>query len=240
MAARLGDAQQQLGDVNRQVTDAAAQADVVIAELRAHIDALQHDLRASEACTDQHSRRCASLEDSVKQLTLEMTGMEQELADAVAAGSKVSAQRDALEGELCTLNAARDELNSRLSTCSAALTASEAAARVVGLERDSMAARLGDAQQQLGDVNMQMKDFEVLLQSQVDEYKILFQDTQDAARNYMTFYHMFDSCLSEAQQQLIDSKQQLLDAAAQADAMFAEQRAQIYTLQQECIASTRP
>ena len=103
-----------------------------------------------------------------------------------------------------------------------------------------MAARLGDAQQQLGDVNMQMKDFEVLLQSQVDEYKILFQDTQDAARNYMTFYYMFDSCLSEAQQQLIDSKQQLLDAAAQADAMFAEQRAQIYTLQQECIASTRP
>ena len=217
-----------------------SQTDVVIAELRAHIDALQHDLRASEACTDQHSRRCASLEDSVKQLTLEMTGMEQELADAVAAGSKVSAQRDALEGELRTLNAARDELNSRLSTCSAALTASEAAARIVGLERDSMAARLGDAQQQLGDVNRQMKDFHLLLQSQVEEYKILYQDTQDAARNYMTFYDMFDSCLSEAQQQLIDSKQQLLDAAAQADAMFAEQRVQIYTLQQECIASTRP
>ncbi len=132
------------------------QVPLMIAELRAQIGALHEELGASEACKDRHSQRCASLEASLAQMTLEMTGMQQQLADAVAAGSHVSAQRDALEGERCTLLASHDELTKRLSTSTAALTASEAAARIVELERDSIAARLGDAQQRLDDMNLQM------------------------------------------------------------------------------------
>jgi hypothetical protein len=280
----------------------------VIAELKAQIEALHEEIRARDASTDEHSRRCASLQDCLTQLRLEMTGMQQELAGAVAAGSHASAQRDALEGELRTLVASHDELKQRLSASTAAITASEAAARVVELERDSIAARLGDAQQQLSDMNVQragaaaqadaviaelkaqiealheeirardastdehsrrctflqyfLLEFQhdffatqdmfasfmldlLFVSGQIDalvdeifgsidfrlkERNKALQDCQAAARNYEEYCIFIEAKLGDVQRQLIDVNLQTARAAAQADAVIAELRAQIEAL----------
>jgi chromosome segregation ATPase len=75
----LSDLQQQLNDARQQMADAAAGSDALHAELRGQIEQLHHELEASEACTEQHRRRCASLEDSLKQLQQAMKSGENKL-----------------------------------------------------------------------------------------------------------------------------------------------------------------
>jgi hypothetical protein len=136
-----------------QATEAAAEADAVNAELRAQLDAMQQDIRASDARTEQHGRRCATLEESLSRLQNEMMRAQQELADAVADRSQVCAERDALEAELSSLAVSRDELDRRLTASSVALVDSEAASCVLVQERDLISARLEDAKQQLSDAH---------------------------------------------------------------------------------------
>ena len=68
---------------HQQMSDAASKADAVNAQLTAEINALRQELIGSESCAEEHSRRCAFLEDSLSRLQHEMKGLQQALADAV-------------------------------------------------------------------------------------------------------------------------------------------------------------
>jgi len=232
ISARLSESQQQLNDARQQMADAAAGSDALHAELRGQIEQLHHELEASEACTEQHRRRCASLEDSLGQLQHEIKGVQQALAGAAAERSKVSAQRDVLDAELCTLTASHDELSRRLSASSAALAASEAAARMIEQERDSISARLSESQQQLNDARQQMADAAALhaeLRVQVEKFTKQVTASEACTEQHRRRCASLEDSIGRLQQEMKTSQQALADCvtdrandAKRRDALEAE------------------
>jgi hypothetical protein len=210
---------------------AAVEAEAANAELRAQLDALQRDLKASEERMEQHGRRSQLLEQSLSRMQHEMKGTQLELADAVAGRSAVSAQGDSLEAELCALTASRSELEQRLSaSIAAAANAKEAEAANAEL-RAQLDALQRDLQSAVDLNDSHAAEIARVIQLRLEESRSALLESQEAATSFQQYSDMAETRFHALQQNLCDALQQSKKAAAEADMHNAELRAQLKAMQ---------